>query len=255
MRLAGTSAVVLGALLLCAGTHARFEGVTPRTAPFWPSDVPGLQLWLDANTGVTKNGSTISAWADRSGNGNNAVQATQANQPTYTASGQNGLPVATFAPTNKMAGPIVCCVSNQAYVVAVVNITSGGAGDAVLDTTDTGATNRNFMLFAESGQWKWRVLTPLTDTLDGSVFPSGWVLRSATHTEFLHTFRQNGVQTASTTADVTLTGATQYQIGSLFVSIYAMTGSIGEVLIYTTLPTNAQIAQIEEYLRRKWALY
>src|SRR4051812_33692089 len=35
----------------------------------------GLQLWLDADTGVTTNGSgQVTTWADQSGLGNNATQ-------------------------------------------------------------------------------------------------------------------------------------------------------------------------------------
>lgn len=46
-----------------------------------------LKLWLRADLGVTLNGSTVSAWADQSGNGRNATQGTAANQPTYTTLG------------------------------------------------------------------------------------------------------------------------------------------------------------------------
>jgi hypothetical protein len=45
--------------------------------PFSPSDLDSLVLWLKADAGVTKDGSNyVSSWADQSGNGNNATQAT-----------------------------------------------------------------------------------------------------------------------------------------------------------------------------------
>jgi hypothetical protein len=40
-----------------------------------------LRLWLRADVGVTVTGSGVSLWADQSGNGNNAVQAVDANRP------------------------------------------------------------------------------------------------------------------------------------------------------------------------------
>lgn len=47
----------------------------------------GCQLWLEADSGVTLNGSTVSAWADtRTGVGNSVAQGTAASQPTFTAS-------------------------------------------------------------------------------------------------------------------------------------------------------------------------
>jgi hypothetical protein len=57
-----------------------------------------LAMWLDAadtNT-VILNGSNVSRWDDKSGNGRNAVQNTAANQPIYTLAGQNGRSVLTF---------------------------------------------------------------------------------------------------------------------------------------------------------------
>jgi hypothetical protein len=44
-----------------------------RVAPFSPSDITGLSLWLKADAGVTLSGSNVTAWADQSGNGLNVV--------------------------------------------------------------------------------------------------------------------------------------------------------------------------------------
>jgi hypothetical protein len=53
-------------------------------------------LWLKADTGVTSSSNKVSTWADQSGSSKNAIQATGANQPTYVASAQNGLPAIRF---------------------------------------------------------------------------------------------------------------------------------------------------------------
>jgi len=54
-------------------------------APAWTPNLISSALWLDAadTSTVTLNGSTVSQWADKSGNGRNVVQATAANQPIY----------------------------------------------------------------------------------------------------------------------------------------------------------------------------
>ena len=54
-----------------------------------------LALWLDAADASTVilNGSTVSQWIDKSGNGRHVSQATAADQPIYTLNGLNGLPV------------------------------------------------------------------------------------------------------------------------------------------------------------------
>lgn len=62
---------------------------------FSPSDIAGLQLWLDAQftSDVTLNTApdpdTVSAWADHSGNSNDIIQATAANQPEWEPTGWN----------------------------------------------------------------------------------------------------------------------------------------------------------------------
>lgn len=65
-------------------------------ANFDLKSLSGLVLWLDAGKGLTFNGSLVTAWADQSNNGNDATQATVANQPTLTASAIHGLPGVHF---------------------------------------------------------------------------------------------------------------------------------------------------------------
>lgn len=71
------------------GFPRRWPGAT-----VWTPAVIQTALWLDANdtSTITLNGSTVSQWNDKSGNGRNAVQATAANQPVYgTTNGRVGL--------------------------------------------------------------------------------------------------------------------------------------------------------------------
>lgn len=60
--------------------------------PFNPLMLPGCVCWLRGDRGITLNGGNVAAWADQSGNGNNAVQATAGNQPAFSATGYDGLP-------------------------------------------------------------------------------------------------------------------------------------------------------------------
>ncbi len=56
--------------------------------PSWTPAQIATALWLDAadTSTITLNGSTVSQWNDKSGNGRNAVQNTAINQPTYKSS-------------------------------------------------------------------------------------------------------------------------------------------------------------------------
>ena len=59
----------------------------------------GLALWLKADAGLTLNGSTVSGWADQSGQGRNAFQGTTASQPKLVTTAL-GLPGLQFDGTN-----------------------------------------------------------------------------------------------------------------------------------------------------------
>tara|TARA_R110002012_G_scaffold127114_1_gene279296 strand:- start:13 stop:690 length:678 start_codon:yes stop_codon:yes gene_type:complete len=48
-----------------------------------PSDETGLEAWYKNQTGITLNGSDVSAWADSSENSFDMVQATASEQPAY----------------------------------------------------------------------------------------------------------------------------------------------------------------------------
>lgn len=64
--------------------------------PFWtPAALGNLGIWLRADLGVTQSG-TISAWADQSGNGNNASQGTSGFRPTYLSASTDNKPAASF---------------------------------------------------------------------------------------------------------------------------------------------------------------
>jgi hypothetical protein len=81
-------------------TCPRGQSLSRRFAQNWTPAALGsaLALWLDADDASTivLNGSTVSQWSDKSGNGRNATQAIAASQPTRTLSGLNGKTVLTF---------------------------------------------------------------------------------------------------------------------------------------------------------------
>jgi len=60
-------------------------------------------VWLKADAGVTLNGSNVSAWADQTANGNDAVNASASTQPLFSASvaALNGKPAVTIDAANK----------------------------------------------------------------------------------------------------------------------------------------------------------
>ena len=56
------------------------------TAQVRPDQIPGIQLWLRADSNVVLSGDTVVSWNDCSGNSNNAVQPSFYRRPIITNS-------------------------------------------------------------------------------------------------------------------------------------------------------------------------
>jgi hypothetical protein len=79
--------------------YLRRRKVTPApvtTPPFDPSELPGLLLWLAADSLPLDDGAPVASWPDSSGAGWDAIQATTSSQPTYAARGFGGRPAVQF---------------------------------------------------------------------------------------------------------------------------------------------------------------
>jgi hypothetical protein len=98
------------------------------SAPFQPSSVPGLVLWLRGDLGISLNGSTVSAWADQSGNGNNATQSTGSSQPVLTTSigGQQCVSFNASGKTMTFAQFLAAGAKTIVFVRKLVLVPAGG---------------------------------------------------------------------------------------------------------------------------------
>ena len=81
----------LGASMTSSSSTA---AVIDSGAVWLPSDEGSLEAWYRFNTGITLNGSNVSAWADSSSNSFNMVQADTGEQPAFSAG------VLTFDPSS-----------------------------------------------------------------------------------------------------------------------------------------------------------
>lgn len=83
-----------------------------------PNNLPGLQLWLKYNTGITQSGGVVSSWADSSGNGRNATQATVIRRPTLSGSGSNVS--VTFGPGKSLSTPSFQIYPNKRGTIIIL---------------------------------------------------------------------------------------------------------------------------------------
>lgn len=129
---------------------------------FNPRQISGCQLWFDAadRTTFTLNGSAVSSWGDKSGNGYSVGQATVANQPTYAGNLLNRLPGVQLSASTYLYQlgsnmPNFSSSSSTTVFIVAKNGSSLGGGWNIVNTMyftgGSGATLRYHFSFGQSG--------------------------------------------------------------------------------------------------------
>lgn len=243
---------------------------------FTPRSIGGLQLWLDASTfetdGSQKDGSDkVSKWSDKSGNGNNATQGTGSLQPTFVVDQINGKPVLNFdvdALSIAAAASINNTFSGGATVFFVHETESIGGGafgrlmekasGCIYFLTNASGGAQTIRLIQDfsttDGDWATddRVIVDNAPTISMLQYNSSSVSNDPT-------FETNGADSAFT-EDVTPVGtstddsANPLIIGNRVAGDRGYDGNFGEILIYDSILSAAEISLVERYLSNKWGI-
>ena len=103
--------------------------ITYSLVPPLPSDL-NLSLWLDASDAstITQSNGSVSQWADKSGNGNHAVQPTSNNMPILASNGLGGKSVIQFDGINDYitSSDLNITQSYSIFLVAKTNNNANG---------------------------------------------------------------------------------------------------------------------------------
>ena len=214
-------------------------------------------FWVDADdiSTITLNGSNVSQWNDKSGNGNNAVQATPAKQPAYSSTGFNSKPSVNFLGVTQLVvstgtfGPNISifaatrldCPGFCSYKRLInINATADVYGFF-------GATNNNFATFFGNGS-SWN------DTVDNT--PSINVNSNSILEVVNPTSGSNATPYVNGTAQNTKVGTMASATG-LFISEgggQSWDGPVAEIIIVNSGVSTTVRQQIEGYLAWKWGL-
>jgi hypothetical protein len=238
-----------------------------------PATISGLSLWFDAadTTTVTLNGTTVSAWADKSSNAYNVSQATAANQPTYTQNLLNGLPgvvaggSAVFQLSNANVATANLFESGANFTSFIVmNLTAPPTSDNTSPLAMTGGTTRYAQFgFGPAQSYRYafdagQIASPRITATDASMFGSNVIQNVSRATTTTFGMRTNG--TALTTAllgtntnlitDSSLVLRVIWQSSGSFIPVM----NVFEVLHYKRALTLAETQQMEGYLAWKWGL-
>ena len=220
-----------------------------------PTTISGLQLWLDSsdNATITKSGTTLTAWTDKSGNGNTPTSIT--GSPSISTQYSNQY--INFS-SSRVLGPMsvttttlsvfsVCIIpSNAANYSRIVSLGVPSAPDyndtryAVLflriGTRNISAQRNNIDLGTATNTLSSPIMAAtIFDSANGIVYLNG------TGTTAVASTGNFGITNYSLGADV-------WQLSEYFA------GSIGETLIYNTALNTTQRQLIEGYLAWKWGI-
>jgi len=219
-----------------------------KVAAFSPLDLSPV-LWLDASdtSTITESGGAVSQWDDKSGNGNDVVQATAANQPTSGSRTLNGLNVIEFDGTSvylRTTASTIKAQPNTIFLVWQLDVTN--ALQFVFDSRDT--ANRTVFNPQGDGTYNMRAGTNLRGgTLDTDEHVCRLVFNSVSSS--LH------VDGASVlTGDTSIGSWDLATIGASNVGDFSLDGIIAEMIVVNGLLTADQITATESYLASKWGI-
>jgi hypothetical protein len=238
--------------------------VTTTTPP--PPPIPVLKTWFKADglNGLA-NGASVSVWSDASGNGDDATQGSQSQQPKFIADGINGLPVVRFNSTDQTYLSFARPVSGDFTIVCLFRSAQGlnsgtlfyqGAGLVNGEVSGTvndfgtclfangsicaGTGNPDVAINSGAGfnDGQPHILTFTRERATGglALYVDGTLADTAT----------GGLQTLTAPADLVL-GAQQTLINFL-------SGDIAEVKIYDGALNDTDRAAVESSLRCKYGL-
>lgn len=226
-----------------------------------------LALWLDAadSSTITLNGSTVSQWRDKSGNGRHASQGVAANQPTYTASAFAGMPGLTFDGVNDNLAVNYNYTGNQATLYAVVSRLPGGSEEQWVFSSYGGTSGTPLVApmwargFSSHSGADWATYGNnvflsggVTLTTDGTPFALGLVSDISGSVLDAYT---NGTRTAQHGTGGRFTAGTARNFIGAEVNGASrfLSGRVSEIIQTETVLSTTDRQRLEGYLAWKWS--
>ncbi len=240
-------------------TAAAVQTTAPITDEFKPTDITRVacKLWLRSDLGITLNGSDVSAWADQSGNANNAAQAVALLQPAFVNGGwSNGLHSVNFVRAN----------TEYLNVTVASGSTSNSYSCFAAITQRNPTTNIQMLLSTFGGSADFGPMTPVNPSNDVGILNGGtwrgaaagdaasgeqflsWVIDAAATS--VKTYR-NGVLlgTDATYVPTNMRFGSTTTVGCYRTgAVHNFDGECAELFLYEGVLTAQELAVVHNYL-------
>lgn len=234
----------------------------PAAATSLPSDIAGLQLWLDAGTGITADGSNlVSAWDDRAAFNRDAT-ATGTERPLYVANVAFGRPAIHFDGSNDRFFLPAFSLEPSASATIFAVFANVGAASGTLIGKYNGGAFAGIDFHIGGGLLAGRI-----GNAAGSDYykaeSAASVQNAALHfASMLYTvgsgvdLRLDGVLSSDTTPTGTISSdqpGVPMTIGAVFNERYLL-GDILELVVYDSALSAANRQAVEQYLAEKYSV-
>jgi hypothetical protein len=218
----------------------------PYFTTFSPRQISGLGLWLDAADSSTVTGtSPITAWTDKSGAGRTV---TITSGPTYGTTFQAGNRTLSFN-NNTITTSIASAVGTGDFTLVAVWYQSAAGTNTVLSLGTVASSSQS--LGFSGNKYNFYQFGDVNESAYSTATPS-WVVQIGTRIGSVKKVYINGnvgTTPSSTSYDASVTTVT---IGKG--DNFAISGEIGEILIYTGTMSDTSRQLLESYLAQKWGL-
>ena len=227
---------------------------------FLPTQISGCVLWLDGTdplgTGTPpSNGTSISTWYDKSGNGNNGTSGTA---PSFNSSGINTKGVVSFNGStaylnsqdlySNRSFSIFMIIRRQGSIPGFTGLLSGSSASPNQDMTFAFRNNTDITLGFYYNDLDYVSFPDYT----GNTSTEPAYLVEGTYTPGARVLYLNGTQVASDANSTNLGSDPGANIGGN--SGQRFNGFIGDIVILNGIPNSTSRQQIEGYLAWKWGI-
>lgn len=240
-----------------------------------PSEIASLNLWYDASVAnatnfnpVPTDGTVVTAWVDKLGNGRDANQATANRKPLWRANQRNGLGSIQFDGTNDnfTLNPIPWALSLSGQTTYILFRAAALTNNMHIQSTNTGG----YKFYLSGSNWAVEtgggvaVSNSGSDTtnyhymgmiFDGTQTDANTTTQNNLRLKFRYdgsaktlTFSSNVNTTTSASANTLNIGADSSGSNNYF------NGYIAELMIWTRRLNDTEIQQVESYLKTKYNL-
>lgn len=218
-------------------------------------------VWFDAADAstITSSSGAVGQWDDKSGNGRNVTQATAAAKPTTGSNTQNGLNVLTFDGGDKLANTSPS-IDSDMTIVSLIKVTANGTYTIPGFTLTSSNQPRPIDRWQSAGQ---NVVYVALNELGASGNLRAWStfkVWSCTYQK-TNTYGPRWVEYDNNVQVSSVTNSGAHNVTGQVLSIGRrddnatdFRGQMAEFIIFPTVLTSAQRADVHNYLVTKWGL-